>query len=116
MNPAIDSLAIEFYPIDLAGFAEALRDDFPDALIGESSGYSGCEIVSIVVSASLIFINKLLNFYVKKRDVVSKAVIKIGKDQIEMSGLTSKEIKELLGSKDIEAILNQLRNGNKSNS
>jgi hypothetical protein len=89
-------LVFEFLDAD-AAFRDALETAFPDEDIISRSSFSGLEVVSIVGRVGKEFIAKLSAFLVagKRAEAARKVKIKVGKNEVELSGYTTGDIKDM---------------------
>jgi hypothetical protein len=98
-------IAIEYRPADAAA-AELVRRTFAGNDIFESKAFSGTEAVTVIISAARKVIAKALGLFTEHRKSFHGASIKIGKEEISLTGYTMEEIEGLLES---GAILKHLR-------
>ena len=80
-----------------AAFRSELETAFPDEDIVSRSSFSGLEVVSIVGRVGKEFIAKLSAFLVagKRAEASRKVKIKIGKNEVELSGYGTQDVKEM---------------------
>lgn len=75
----------------------------------ESNAFTGAEIITIILAAGKDTIFKVLNFFVKHRDSLKNATVKVGKDEIELSGYSMKEVEDFIESGNVEKVMSALR-------
>ncbi|MCB0448124.1 MAG: hypothetical protein KDD03_11550 [Gelidibacter sp.] len=97
-------IVIEFHPIDLDDMRSSLKKEIPEVEIISSNGFSGDEIINVLLYASPFLISKVLNFYIKNKKNTRVAKIKIDKKSIELSGMSTKEIRDLTDNGDLKKI------------
>ncbi|WP_236981030.1 hypothetical protein [Membranihabitans maritimus] len=104
----LKELVVEFQLYDKKPKKELL-EEFKDLEIIESNAFTGADLLTIILPASIVLVDKVLNFYVKNKQT-TKGTIKVGKDEINLSGYSTKEILELTqdGSLDkLKELLNK---------
>jgi len=85
-----------------------IHNNFSHNEIIESSGFSGTELVTVIISASVVAMDKILNFFLQKRKNLKETVIKIGKDEVSLSGFSDEEIQAFIASGSIAKIREQM--------
>jgi len=101
-------IAVELHPINAAA-ADLLKQEFGDEEIFESKAFSGAWIYTIIVSASKGAIGKVLDFFSTHRQSFKDATVKIGKEEISLSGYTMNEVKDFFDSKPVQKALRDLK-------
>ena len=101
-------IAIEFHPTD-ADAAELFKRHFVDEEVFESNAFSGAWIYTIIVSASRDAIAKVLGFFAQHRQSFKDASVKIGKEEISLSGYSIEEVKDFFDSKPFQKALRGLK-------
>ena len=99
---------IEFSPLTQDVKASAY-EHFSETDILESSGFSGTEIITMLVSTGVVVLGKFLKFFNKNREHMKSATVKIGKKQVELSGYSSQEISDILANDQVGKIIEQLQ-------
>lgn len=99
---------IDFQPIEKAT-TEKIKQVFDDMDIIESSGFSGTELVTVIISATVLAMDKILNFYIQNRKNLKATSIKIGKGEVELSGFSNEEIEKFIESGSIAKIKEQMK-------
>lgn len=95
-------IVVEFQLNDKS-IKETLLLEFSELETIESNAFTGAEILTIILPASIVLIDKLLNFYLKNKEVI-KGTIKIGKDEINLSGYSTEDIQELTKDGSLEKL------------
>lgn len=104
MNPIVLS-----FEIDEISFNEIKALTANDNVeIVESHNFSGLILVSVIV-AVLPPIIKLLKLALEHKKIRRNTSITIGKDQISLSGFTSKEIQELIKSQELKDLIKKIK-------
>ena len=104
----ITEIVVEFQLNDKKLKGELL-EEFKDLEIIESNAFTGAELLTIILPASIVLVDKILNFYIKNKKT-AKGTIKVGKDEINLSGYSTQELLELTknGSLDkLKELLNK---------
>lgn len=101
-------IAIDLQPVDEAA-AELLKQEFADEDIFESNAFSGEWIYTIILSASGGAIAKLLDFFTAHRESFKDATVKIGKEEISLSGYKMDEVKDFLDSDQFKKAMRSLK-------
>jgi len=104
----ITEIVVEFQLNDKKLKGELL-EEFKDLEIIESNAFTGAELLTIILPASIVLVDKILNFYIKNKQT-AKGTIKVGKDEINLSGYSTQELLELTknGSLDkLKELLNK---------
>lgn len=103
MTDAIDNefadleVAIEFHPADAAA-AEHLKQSFADEDIFESNAFSGAWIFTVITSATKNALGKVLEFFAQHRQSFKDASVKIGTEEISLTGYSIEEVKGFFDS------------------
>lgn len=97
-------VAIEFRPADAAA-AELLKQSFTDEEIFESNAFSGAWIFTIITSATKGAIGKVLEFFAQHRQSFKDASIKIGTQEISLTGYSIEEVKGFFDSPGFQKAL-----------
>ena len=87
----------------------ALLEEFKDLEIIESNAFTGVELLTIILPSSIVVFDKLLSFYIQHKQT-TKGTIKMGRDEISLSGYSTDELLELTkgGSLDkLKELLNK---------
>jgi hypothetical protein len=90
-------IAIEFRPTDEAA-ADLVRRSFAGEEIFEADAFTGSETITVIISAARKAIGRVLGFFSEHRKSFNGASIKIGKEEISLTGYTMEEIQGLLES------------------
>jgi hypothetical protein len=101
-------IAVAFYPSDEAA-AELLKQNFAEEEIFESNAFSGAWILTIIVSASKGAVGKVLDFFSQHNQKFKGATVKIGKEEISLSGYSLEEVKEFFDSKPFQKALRAVK-------
>ena len=101
-------IVIDFQPRDKTT-TNKIKETFDGLDIIESSGFSGTELVTVIISATVLAMDKILNFYIQNRKTLKATSIKIGKDEVELSGFTDEEIKKIIEDGSIAKIREQMK-------
>lgn len=104
MNPIV--LSFEIDEISFNEIKALTAND--DVEIVESHNFSGLILVSVIV-AVLPPIIKLLKLVLEHKKIRRNTSITIGKNQISLSGFTSKEIQELIKSQELKDLINKIK-------
>lgn len=104
MNPIV--LSFEIDEISFNEIKALTAND--DVEIVESHNFSGLILVSVIV-AVLPPIIKLLKLALEHKKIRRNTSITIGKNQISLSGFTSKEIQELIKSQELKDLINKIK-------
>lgn len=104
MNPIV--LSFEIDEISFNEIKALTAND--DVEIVESHNFSGLILVSVIV-AVLPPIIKLLKLALEHKKIRRNTSITIGKDQISLSGFTSKEIQELIKSQELKDLIKKIK-------
>jgi hypothetical protein len=79
-----------------------------EAEIVESEAFSGTELVTLIIPAVaptvIILLDKLLNFYIQNRKSLRETSIKIGKNEVSLTGFSDEEINALVENGSLEKI------------
>lgn len=97
-------VAIEFHPADTAT-AELLKQSFADIEVFESNAFSGAWILTVVTSATKGAIGKVLEFFAQHRQSFKDASVKIGTEEISLTGYSIDEVKEFFDSPSFQKAL-----------
>lgn len=90
-------LVVEFHPIDSQA-VEPIRNAFPHGELFESNAFTGDSTVILIVAASIKAIGDVLQFFALHRQSYKDASIKIGRDEVSLTGYSTAEIESLLES------------------
>jgi hypothetical protein len=101
-------IAIAFYPADEAA-AELLKQNFAEEDVFESNAFSGAWIFTVIVSASKGAVGKVLDFFSQHNQRFKGATVKIGKEEISLSGYSLEEVKEFFDSKHFQKALRAVK-------
>lgn len=101
-------IVIDFHPLE-EGLSEKIKQEFEDMDIIESNGFSGTELVTVIISATVIALDKILNFYIKNRKSLKETSIKIGKNEVSLTGFSNKEIQEFIENNSIKKLRKQMK-------
>lgn len=114
MPEAIDNdfadleVAIEFRPADVAA-AELLKQSFTDEEVFESNAFSGAWIYTVITAASKDAIGKVLEFFIQHRQRFKDTTIKIGTEEISLTGYSMDEVKGFLDSPSFQKALRSVK-------
>lgn len=97
-------VAIEFRPADTAA-GELLKQSFADEEIFESNAFSGAWIFTVITSATKGAISKVLGFFAQHRQSFKDASIKIGTEEISLTGYSIEEVKGFFDSPSFQKAL-----------
>jgi len=100
-----EKIVIEYEPLD-GEFEELFRDlegQFKDAEIFRSNAASGTELIVLFASSAPLLISKAFDSYLKNKAKIKSAKVKIknAKNSIEITGMSPKQIEELVESGSI---------------
>jgi hypothetical protein len=101
-------IAFEFRPADAAA-ADLVRQTFAGEEIFESNAFTGAETLTMIFSAARNAINKVLGFFAEHRKSFNGASIKIGTEEISLTGYTMEEVRALMESGVIQKHLRELK-------
>jgi hypothetical protein len=100
-------IVIDFQILDKP-IKTVIQDTFIGDDILESNAFSGTELVTVILTSTVLALDKVLNFYVQNRKSLKEATIKIGKDEIELSGFSNEELNAFVESGSIAKIKEQM--------
>lgn len=101
-------VAIEFRPADAAA-AELLKQRFAGEEIFESNAFSGAWIFTILTSATKGAIGKVLEFFLQHRQSFKDASIKIGTEEISLTGYSIEEVKGFFDSPSFQKAMRSVK-------
>jgi hypothetical protein len=101
-------IAVEFHPFD-SDAAALLKQTFADNEVFESNAFSGEWIYTIILSASKGAVGKVIEFFSSHRQRFKDATVKIGKNEISLSGYSINEVENFLDSKSFKTALRDLK-------
>lgn len=101
-------VVIDFYPINEES-GGLLTETFPDDEILESKAFSGDWIFTLILSAAVNTLGKALNFFIQHRASYKDAVVKIGKEEISLSGYSISEIENFFDNPRVHKALRELK-------
>lgn len=109
-NYELDNLeiAIVFYPTDAIAL-ELLKQNFVDEEILETNSFSGEWIYTIITSISKHITDKLAGFLSQNKHQFKDIKLKIGKEEISLSGYSMEEVKDFFDSKPVQNALQSLK-------
>jgi len=103
-----DNLVVQIEPIEVKSYEESIKNSVPQADVMIMNSFSGAEFITVLIGAAPFLISKVLEFYIKHKNSARSASIKIGKDSIELSGMSIDQIENLAKSKTLEDLQNRL--------
>lgn len=101
-------VALELELADMAG-AELIRANFPEAEVYESAAFTGFNKVTVIVSAAGEVLRRLITFFAKHRESYRGATLKIGPEEVSITGYTSEELRGLLDSGAVQKLLREMK-------
>jgi uncharacterized membrane protein len=101
-------IAIAFHPADEAA-AQLLKENFADEEVFESNAFSGAWIFTIIVSASKGAVGKVFDFLSQHNQRFKGASVKIGKEEISLSGYSLEEVKNFFDSEPFQKALQAVK-------
>lgn len=101
-------VAVEFRPADAAA-AELLKQSFADEEVFESNAFSGAWVYTVILSASRVALGKALEFFAQHRQSFKDASIKIGTEEVSLTGYTVEEVRGFLDSPSFQKTLRSLK-------
>ncbi|MEM7659469.1 MAG: hypothetical protein AAF399_25345 [Bacteroidota bacterium] len=88
---------------------QLVKSEFSDQEILHSYAFTGAELITVIFSASILILDKVLRFYVKNREITKHTKLTINGKQLELTGYSVAEIEEMIQSGSLEAIQKQLQ-------
>lgn len=80
----------------------------PEVEVIESSAFSGTEVITVilpvVLPALVVVTDKLLNFYLQNRKTLRETSVKVGKNEVSLTGFSEDEIKQLIDDGSLEKL------------
>ena len=101
-------VAVEFHPVDRAA-ARLVEETFAEDEVFVANAFTGTETVTVVVSAARAVLGRVLGFFAQHRQSFKDAVIKIGPEEISMTGYTMDEVRGLLDSDAVRKLLREMK-------
>jgi|GEM_PF-5428198 len=105
-------IIVDFTPIDEASAAD-IRTYFADDEVLESNSFIGSTMVTVILVAGNRALNKVLNYFLERRKTLKDAIVKIGKDEISLSGYSIDEVKALIESGSVEKLVKEFNKSGK---
>lgn len=105
-------LIVDFTPAD-EDAARSIRDYFAGDELLESDSFLGTSLITIILVAGTHGLRKVLQYVLDHRKNLKDASVKIGKEEISLTGYSIKEVKDLIESGSIDKVLKQLQKGDK---
>lgn len=102
-----EELVVDFQLRD-TNLKAGIRDHFSEGEIIESSAFSGTEIITVIITSSVLALDKILNFFIQNRKQLKETSIKISKEEISLSGFTNEEIESFIEGGSIQKIREQM--------
>lgn len=99
----MENIVVDFTITDQISKSE-FSQEFSSEVVIESSAFSGTEIITVIISTSAIVLDKILNFFIQNRKTLKETTIKIGSDQIELSGFTDEAIQKMIENGSLTAL------------
>lgn len=101
-------IVVEFQPLD-DNAAELLKQEFAGDEVFESNAFSGEWVFTIILLASKGAVGKVVDFFATHRQRFKDATVKIGKEEISLTGYSKDEVLELFESKSFQKALTNLK-------
>jgi hypothetical protein len=105
-------IIVDFTPLDEASAAD-IRAYFADDEVLESNSFIGSTLVTVILIAGNRALNKVLNYFLERRKGLKDATVKIGKDEISLSGYSVDEVKALIESGSVDKLVKEFNKGGK---
>lgn len=99
-------VVVDFHTYDKS-LATNIKALFQEQEILESNAFSGAEIIT-VITTSVLALDKILNFYIQNRKSLKETSVKIGKDEIQLSGFSDKELQNMIESGSLAKLKQQM--------
>jgi hypothetical protein len=90
--------------------ASLVKAEFENEEVLESNAFTGAEIITIILGTGKDAILKVLRFFSKHRESLKAASVKIGKDEVQLTGYSIKEVTEFIESGNVEKIITAIKN------
>lgn len=104
-----DEIVFDFHTLDksISGKVKDVVAE-SEADVIESSAFSGTELITLIIPTIaptvVILLDKILNFYIQNRKSIRETTLKIGKNEISLTGFSDDEIKSLIEHGSLEKI------------
>jgi len=89
--------------------ADLLRAAFPEAEVYESAAFTGLNKVTVIVSAAGQVLRRLVAFFAAHRESYRGATLKVGPEEVSITGYTSEELQGLLDSGAVHKLLREMK-------
>jgi len=104
----MEDIVIELQPADRST-AELIKQHFIDEEVLESNAFTGAELITILVATGKDTLLKVLSFFTKHRESLKGASVRIGTQEVELTGYSIKEVTEFMESGNVEKIIDAMK-------
>jgi hypothetical protein len=105
-------MVIDFTPSDEEA-AKSIREYFAEDELLESNSFIGTTLITIIIVAGTEGLRKVFRYFLDHRKNLKDASVKIGKDEISLTGYSIKEVQDFIESGSIDKILKQINKSDK---
>lgn len=103
-------LIADFTPVDKET-ANSLLEYFADHETLEIDSFLGTSSISVIILTGLNGLKSVLRYFIDRRTSLKDASVKIGKEEISLTGYSIQEVEKFLGSDSVEKILKEMKKG-----
>lgn len=112
MNNMNDKIQINFISPSKEIIGQ-LNEEFPNAMIFKQKSFSGFEMVTVIITTSAIYLDKILNFFIQNRKNSKGTSIKISTNEIILNGYSDKEIEKIIKTGSLKYLKDLIKRDDK---